>query len=881
MPQLTPMMRQYMKVKQKYPDELLFFRMGDFYEMFFEDAKIVSNELDIALTSRNQGSKEPIPMAGVPHHSVQTYIARLIKKGYRVALCDQVEDPKLARGLVRREVIRIITPGTVLDDISLEKGSNNFLLSLSRSSSGNSIGVAFIDISTGDFLVTQFEGEDALDKLLIEISRFRPSECLIPASLVEDEGFLRSLKDQSDMLLTPRKDWSFSLEKGRKELLDHFHTVSLEGFGCENLPQAISAAGAALEYVQETSRSSLIHINQLRTYFNTDYLILDSTTQRNLEITHNIRDNSRRGTLLEIILRTVTAMGSRLLHHWLLQPLWDVEEIRKRQDAVEVFYQDVFLRQDLRELLRGVSDLQRLVGRISSGNANARDLVSLRDSLKQIPKLRALLSRVPTTLLQSLAEQLDEVGEAISIVDRAIEEEPPLALQEGGLIRRGYNEQLDEIRDSIHDSKEWIASLESRERKRTGIKNLKVGFNKVFGYYIEVTKSNLRMVPDDYIRKQTLVNAERFITPQLKEYESRVLGAEERINTMEYELFVEVRENVALYTERIQRTAGALAQLDVLSALAEVAVENDYVKPEVNGDDKIIIKRGRHPMVERFIGRNGFIPNDAYIDNEERRLVIVTGPNMSGKSTYLRQIAIIVLMAQMGSFVPADQATIGVVDRIFTRVGAYDDLTMGQSTFMVEMNETANILNNATSRSLIILDEIGRGTSTFDGLSIAWAVAEYIHQQNKIGAKTLFATHYHQLTELEELLPGVKNCHISIVEKDDELIFIREVVDGQSDRSYGIQVAKLAGLPEEVIGRASDILKKLEEEAAIDVRYERSRSKGRRSRARKSTTDTGQLPLFTAAPDPIIEELKRMDVTNMTPLEALNKLYELKKKASD
>mgnify|MGYP000639714159 CR=1 FL=1 len=737
MPKISPMMRQYFKMKQQLKDTILFFRVGDFYETFGEDAKIVSRELGIVLTSRDK-ERDKTPMAGVPHHSVDTYIARLIRKGYRIAIAEQMEEPSPKKPVVDRAIIRIITPGTILEENLLEDRTNNYLAALVKARKG--FGIALVDISTGEFLTMQLEGSDVLSDVITELSRFMVRELIMPESLYENKEFVNRLLEELNLVITPYADYHFDPEIASHVLMDHFNVASLEGFGCANKPLAISASGAVISYLMDTQRAPLANIKTLKTYHITNYMILDATTIKNLELLQNFRDFSTHGTLVEVLDETVTPMGGRLLKKWILQPLLDVQQINDRLDAVEEFVKNIFLRKDLRQTISGIYDLQRIISRLNLNRINPKDLIGLKESLKLLPKIKKVLEEAKSKLLVVLHSSLDTFPEVVDLIERAIVPDPPATLQDGGIIRDGFNEQLDELRKIIREGKKWILDLERRERTRTGIKSLKIGYNKVFGYYIEVTKANLDKVPSDYIRKQTLTNAERFITPELKEFEEKVLSAEERVIQLEYELFDQIRKTICSYTEKIQKTADIIAVLDVLSTLAEIAVKYNYTKPIVDNSDVIEIKEGRHPVVERLIDEQ-FVPNDAYMDNNDNLILLVTGPNMAGKSTYVRQVALIVLLSQMGSFVPARYAHVGIIDRIFTRVGAVDDISRRQSTFMVEMLETANILNNATPRSLIILDEIGRGTSTFDGMSIAWAVIEYIH--NHIRAKTLFTTHYH------------------------------------------------------------------------------------------------------------------------------------------
>lgn len=863
---LTPMMAQYNEIKQKNPGVILLFRVGDFYETFYEDAKLVSKELNIVLTSRDN-----IPLAGVPHHAVDAYLNRLVKKGYKVAICEQVEDPKLAKGLVKREVIRVITPGTVLEDSILSEKSNNFLMALTEQN--NRYGVAFVDISTGEFLTTQLEGERTLEKLATEVAKFKPSEAVLPSVLLENAK-LKELLTLQNVFITQYESQYFDYEHACQKLSQYFKSIS-----CEGLQLATSAAGAVLSYLEETQKHALSYIDKLNTYFSSQYLVLDSTTTRNLELVQNVRDGTSKNTLIELLDKTLTPMGARLLRRWLLHPLVDRNKIIKRQLAVEVLTQDLFLRKDLQELLSKIKDLERLSTKLCYGSATPKELVSLKFSLQPVEKIAGLLDELkkkPIEIgrLKEVEEQLDPLQDVIELIENSIVAQPPAQVRDGNIIKPGYDSRLDELMAKLKEGKDWIATLEARERRRTGIKSLKVGYNQIFGYYIEVSKSNLRLVPQDYLRKQTLASAERFATQELKEKEAFLITAAERAKVLEYELFQKVREGLAAKSERIGKTAKALSELDVLQSFAEVASNNAYVKPEIREDSVIKITDGRHPVVEHSLA-HGFVPNDTLLDCANHRLSIITGPNMAGKSTYLRQVALITLLAQLGSFVPAKYASIGIVDRIFTRVGAFDDLVRGQSTFMVEMSEVASILRNATSKSLILLDEIGRGTSTFDGLSIAWAVAEYIHSK-KIGAKTLFATHYHHLTELAEVLPGVVNYNIAAKEEKNQIIFLRKLVPGGTNKSYGVQVAQLADLPSQVINRANELLKKLEAESMIDV-------VGAKKKVTKKIPFHRYTQLILPADlaeerSQLIKELKELDVTKLTPLEALVKLNELKKK---
>lgn len=879
----TPLFRQWESIKKQYPEVLVLFRLGDFYELFGEDAQTGARELELVLTSRECGPGRRIPMCGIPHHALQRYLVTLVQKGYRVALADQVEDPKQAKGLVRREVTRVVSPGTVLEDELITPAQHNYLAAVAKVQ--DRYGVSLLEVSTGDFLVAEpvpsprISGtqpllattalEPALAALLEEITRVQPAEIVLPPDLAEDTDFRQALAHvyEGSVTAIEQADWRPPAQR----LQEFFKVDSLAGFGCEEMPAAQAAAALALGYVQQNRLEALPHLQGLSTYSREQFMVIDATTRRNLELVRTLREGSTKGSLLWLIDRTHTPMGARRLRDWLLQPLLSPPAIEQRLDAVEELLNQRPTADRLREQLKAIYDLERLISRAATGTANARDLRALADSLQRLPELQANLAELHSELLGGLAGEMDGLQDLAEYLDRAITQEPPVLLTEGGLIRQGFSEELDELHALAAGGRQWIAELQDRERVRTGIKSLKVGFNKVFGYYLEVSKPNLHLVPEDYQRKQTLVNAERFITPEFKEQEAKVLGAEERSQGLEYDLFVEVRAETARHVALVQRAALAIAVLDALQSLAQVALDYNYARPQVNDSDRLEIIAGRHPLVEHLQTDEPFVPNDAHVDCEENQLLVITGPNMAGKSTYLRQVALICLLAQMGSFVPASEARLGLVDRIFTRVGASDDLATGQSTFMVEMIEAANILHNATDRSLIILDEIGRGTSTFDGLSLAWAVAEYIVRQ--IRAKTLFATHYHHLNELAEVLPRVKNYRIAVKEKGDDIIFLRRIEPGGTDRSYGIQVARLAGLPAEVIDRAREVLRSLEQE---DV----GKSVGP-TREAVQNIPTTQLQLFESAPDPIVEELKSLDPDQMTPIEALQKLKELWEKSRE
>ena len=851
---LTPMLQQYTAIKQEHPDVILMFRLGDFYEMFGDDAKTAAQELEITLTSRDAGESGKIPMCGVPYHAVDRYIARLIGKGYRVAICDQVEDPKLAKGLVKRQVTRVVTPGTILEDSMLEARSNNYLIAPAKRR--DDFGLAVIDISTGEFLVAEVASEQ---RLLDEISRLSPAEILVSDELVS------RIQEISNARLTPFTSDGFMSPKDI--LQKHFGTASLRGFGCDDYTVGLDAAATVLKYLESTQPAALQHVRSLATYSTEGFMVLDAPARRNLELTQSMFDGAKNKSLLQILDRTVTPMGARFLRRWLDQPLLDVDAISVRLDAVEDFHGNLMMRTKVSEMLAGIYDLERLTSRTVTGTANARDLIALRNSIQTLPELQTALGVSKNETVISLSRSLGSLGHIVVLITSAITEEPPITIRDGGLIKPGFSEELDTLRSASKDGKGWIAALEAKEKERTGVKSLKVGYNSVFGYYIEVSKSNLDSVPDDYIRKQTTVGGERFITPELKEYEAMVLGAEEKSTKLEYEIFSTVRDTVGANAEQLMAAARAVAHIDVLCSLAEVAASNRYVRPEVNTTTDITIKNGRHPVVEKLQTSEQFVPNDCHLNCVENQLLIITGPNMAGKSTYLRQVALIVLMAQIGSFVPADSAQIGIVDRIFTRVGAHDELYSGQSTFMVEMNETANILNNATERSLIILDEIGRGTSTFDGLSIAWAVAEHIVS---IGAKTLFATHYHHLNELANLLPGIKNYRVAVKEDSEKIIWLRKIMPGGTDRSYGIQVARLAGLPQEVIERAKEVLWQLEGNGS---------TKG--MLPLNAATEKVQLTLFEAEPNPVLLEIEKIDVDTLSPIEAITKLYDIQNKLKE
>lgn len=859
----TPMLRQYLRIKQQYPDVILLFRLGDFYEMFGEDAKIGSQVLQLVLTSRDFGKGIRLPMCGIPHHAVERYIGKLLEAGYKVAVCEQLDDAATSGKLMRREVVRVLTPGTVVEEPFLDARENNFLVALYPDERWHKCGIAVVDVSTGEFAVTEVDISNGYDQVADELGRLQPAEILLPRNISEDASLVAQLLSSCSPRVTPYQIDPLMSPSPAQILMNHFGTTSLKGFGCEDMDAAIVAAAMVLSYLKETHMAALEHIRRLSTYSLSQFMILDASARRNLELTQTILGEYQ-GSLLSVIDMTITPMGSRLLRRWLLQPLLDVAQINRRLDAVEELLCNVAMRGQLSECLRSMPDMQRLVSRAATRTANPKDLGLIRDALKAIPKLLSAISDARSELLCELRLQVHVCDDLRELLCRALVDDLPVSAKDGGIIRDGYLKELDELRMVNAHSKELILELEEHERRRTGIKSLRIGYNQIFGYYIEVTKPNLHLVPSDYIRKQTTANAERFVTPQLKELEAKVLGAQERICQIEYQLFCELRDEVAKRGDELLSTAQAIATIDVLLCFAELADRYGYTRPIVNNGDAIRIKAGRHPVIELRQRDKPFVPNDCELDSSSNQLLIITGPNAAGKSTYLRQVALIVLMAQMGCFVPAAHAEIGVVDRIFTRVGAHDNIATGESTFMVEMHETANILNNATHRSLILIDEVGRGTSTFDGVSIAWAVAEYIHN---IGAKCLFATHFHHLNELERLLPRVRNFRAAVKEEGDSIIFLYRIVPGGTDKSYGIQVAKLAGLPSAVIERAKEVLAQLEVsdgERRVAPSVERA----------KEIAPPIQLKLFELQPHPIIEELQRIDPDTMTPIEALSKIYE-------
>lgn len=876
----TPMMKKYLETKEQYKDCILFYRLGDFYEMFFDDAITVSRELEITLTGKSCGQEERAPMCGVPYHAVDGYLTRLVAKGYKVAICDQVEDPKQAKGLVKREVTRIVTPGTILDAQAIDETKNNYIMCIVYIA--DRYGVSIADITTGDYFVTELPDSG---KLKDEIYRFMPSEIICNEAFYMSGLDLEDLKERFHMAVYSLESWYFDDASCRGKLMEHFKVSSLAGLGLADYDCGVISAGALLQYLLETQKNDLSHMTHITPYTTGKYMVLDSSTRRNLELCETLREKQKRGSLLWVLDKTKTAMGARTLRKFIEQPLIEKEEILRRLDAVEELKQSAISREEIREYLSPVYDLERLITRITYGTANPRDLTAFAGSLSMLPPIRYLLEEMQSALLKEIYTELDPLEDLCELVQNAIAEEPPIAMKEGGIIRDGYHEEVDTLRRAKSEGKDWLAKLEQEEREKTGIKNLKIKYNKVFGYYLEVTNSYKDLVPDYYTRKQTLANAERYITPELKELEDTILGAEDKLYALEYELYCSVRDTIAAEVKRIQATAKAIASLDVFASLALVAERNNYVRPKINKSGKIDIKDGRHPVVEQMIPDGTFICNDTVLDDKKQRVSIITGPNMAGKSTYMRQAALIVLMAQIGSFVPAAKADIGLVDRIFTRVGASDDLASGQSTFMVEMTEVANILRNATSKSLLILDEIGRGTSTFDGLSIAWAVVEYISDSKLLGAKTLFATHYHELTELEGKIDNVNNYCIAVKEKGDNIVFLRKIVKGGADKSYGIQVAKLAGVPDLVIERAKEIVEELVDED-ITIRVSEIAANGKESVLKKKAKpqkydemDLAQISLFdTVKDDDVLEELKNIDVGNLTPIDALNTIYRLQNK---
>ena len=873
MEQLTPMMQQYMETKNEYKDCILFYRLGDFYEMFFDDALCVTKELEITLTGKSCGLKERAPMCGVPFHSAETYINRLVEKGYKVAICEQVEDPKLAKGLVKREVTRIVTPGTNCFTGALDESRNNYLMGIV--SVDQNFGISVVDVTTGEYLLTEV---DSLGKLLDEINKYMPAEIICNDSFYISGVDLTDISDRLGIAISALEPRYFDEENCRRSLCRHFRVNNLEGMGVEEYSIGVIAAGCVMQYLEETQKCSLEHISKLQPYHTGKYMLLDRNTRRNLELVETLREKQKRGSLLWVLDKTKTAMGARKLRSCIEQPLVAEEEITARYDAIEELNENVITREELREYLNPVYDLERLLSKISYRTVNPRDMIALESSLEMLPHIRFLIGNFSSSLFQELYQQLDPLEDIYQLIHDAIEEEPPISVREGGIFKNGYHEEIDRLRQAKTEGKDWLAELEAREKENTGIKNLRIKYNKVFGYYLEVTKSFVNQVPESWIRKQTLTNAERYTTPELKEMEDVILGAEDRLYNLEYAVFCELREKIFEQMKRIQDTASVIAAIDMLASLAYVAEHNHYVRPSLNHNGSISIKEGRHPVIEKMMEHDMFVANDTCLDDDSHRVVIITGPNMAGKSTYMRQTALISLMAQIGSFVPAKEADLCLVDRIFTRVGASDDLASGQSTFMVEMTEVANILNNATKDSLIILDEIGRGTSTFDGLSIAWAVVEHIVNKKKIGAKTLFATHYHELTELEGKIEGVQNYCIAVKEDGDNIVFLRKIVKGGADRSYGIQVARLAGVPEDVLARAREIADHMEAqdreggislEGIVESRTQRELPESSGGMTQLSIFDT----MGSGQTDDILFELRDINLANVTPIDAMNLVY--------
>jgi len=875
--QLSPMMQKYLETKEQYKDCILFYRLGDFYEMFFEDAVLVSKELEITLTGKDCGLEERAPMCGIPYHAVDTYLSRLVEKGYKVAIGEQVEDPKTAKGLVKREVVRVVTPGTNLNTAALDETKNNYLMCITYMD--DSFGIAITDITTGDFLVTEVENTRTL---LDEINKFVPTEIVVNSAFYLTGIDVEDLKNRLSICVFTLDSWYFDEDLCKTTLKEHFKVMDLSGLGINDYASGTIAAGALFKYLLETQKTTLSHIISVTPYSTGKYMLIDTSSRRNLELTETLREKQKRGSLLWVLDKTKTAMGARMLRQFIEQPLIDKKQITERQDAIEELNSELITRDEIREYLNPIYDLERLISKISYKSANPRDLIAFRNSLSMLPHIKRQMASYRTPLLAGLYEELDELEDIHTLINDSIMEEPPLVIREGGIIKEGFNEEIDRLRSAKTEGKTWLAQLEQKEKDRTGIKSLKIKYNKVFGYYIEVTNSFKDMVPENYIRKQTLANAERYITDELKNLEDIILGAEEKLSGIEYDKFCLIRDTIAEEVVRIKNTAKVIAALDAFASMAFVAERNNYIKPKMNEKGIIDIKNGRHPVVEKMMSGSMFVENDTYLDKQNNRISIITGPNMAGKSTYMRQTALIVLMAQIGSFVPAQSANIGICDRIFTRVGASDDLASGQSTFMVEMTEVANILRNATSDSLLILDEIGWGTSTFDWLSIAWAVVEHISNTRLLGAKTLFATHYHELTELEGTLSGVNNYCIAVKEQGEDIVFLRKIIKGGADKSYGIQVAKLAGIPETVILRAKEIAQELSN-ADISARAKEIAGSlepaAKNKNFRANDLDAVQMSLFdTVKDDDILEELKSMDVTNMTPIDALNTLYKLQNK---
>lgn len=869
MAEFTPMMQHYLQTKEEYKDCILFYRLGDFYEMFFDDAIIAARELEITLTGKDCGQEERAPMAGVPHHAAEMYISRLIAKGYKVAICEQLEDPKTAKGIVKRGVIKVVTPGTIIDSNMLEERKNNYIMSIYKT--GIYFGISVCDISTGEFYSAEIKDQQNFPLLLDELARYNPSELVINSMMADCQEEISKIKERFDCYITRFQDKFFDSKIDTLNL--RFNIVDTSNRTIENLKDktlAIPPINALLAYIEQTQMTTLDHLNKITIYQISKYMSLDINARRNLEITEKMRDKSKKGTLLWVLDKTSTSMGGRMLRRWLNDPLIDTLEINNRLNAVKILKNDMILRGDITENLKKVYDIERLAGKMAYGNANARDMITLKNSLEKLPDLKQVLSNIKESImLEEIYQNIDELKDIHDLIEKAIVDDPPMTIKDGGIIKIGYDEEIDKLKTATTEGKNWIVNLEAEEREKTGIKNLKVGFNKVFGYFIEVTKSYLLQVPDRYIRKQTLTNAERYITEDLKSLENQILGAEEKVVNLEYNAFIEIREEIAKNIKRLQSTAMAVSELDVLTSFAQVAEDLNYCMPQVDNSGIIDIKAGRHPVIEKMLGAGSFVDNDTYLDKDENRLSIITGPNMAGKSTYMRQVALITLMAQVGSFVPASEAHIGVVDKIFTRVGASDDLSMGQSTFMVEMMEVATILKEATSNSLVILDEIGRGTSTYDGLSIAWAVAEYIADKEKCGAKTLFATHYHELTELENQSDGIKNYSIAVKEKGEDIIFLRKIVRGGTDESYGIHVARLAGVPKVVTQKANEFLRNIEKKNVLT---------GKKAEKEDKKKVEGQFDMYNYKLAEIAHELDKVNLNELTPIDALNTLVKIKEK---
>ena len=866
--EFSPMMQRYLETKEQYKDCILFYRLGDFYEMFFDDAITAARELEITLTGKDCGQEERAPMAGVPHHAAEMYISRLIAKGYKVAICEQLEDPKTAKGIVKRGVIRVVTPGTIVESNMLEERKNNYIMSIFKS--GIYFGISVCDISTGEFYSAEIKDNNNFPQLLDEIARYSPSELVINSNLADCTEEMSKIRERFSTYITRFQDKFFDSKPDIIKL--RFNLVDTNQRPIENIEErsfAVASINALIEYIEQTQMTSLDHINKITIYQISKYMSLDINARRNLEITEKMRDKSKKGTLLWVLDKTSTSMGGRHLRRWLNDPLIDTLEINRRLEAVKELKENVMLRGDVIDNLKKVYDIERLAGKMAYGNANARDMITLKNSLARLPEVKSVLQTTESPMLKDIYENLDELQDIYELIEKSIVDDPPMTVKDGGIIKMGYDEEVDKLKTATTEGKNWIIQLEAEEKEKTGIKNLKVGFNKVFGYFIEVTKSNLEQVPERYIRKQTLTNAERYITEELKNLENQILGAEEKVVSLEYDLFTKIRKEIAKNIIRLQKTATMVSTLDVLASFAQVAEDMNYCMPQVDNSGIIDIKEGRHPVIEKMLGAGEFVENDTYLDKDENRLSIITGPNMAGKSTYMRQVALITLMAQVGSFVPAEEAKIGVVDKIFTRVGASDDLSMGQSTFMVEMMEVATILKEATPNSLVILDEIGRGTSTYDGLSIAWAVAEYIANKEKCGAKTLFATHYHELTELEEKIEGVKNYSIAVKEKGEDIIFLRKIVRGGTDESYGIHVARLAGVPKLVTEEANKILKSLERKNILTGKKEEKKDKKQVE---------GQFDMYNFKLAEIAHEIDKINLNELTPIDALNTLVRIKEK---